>query len=64
MATFIVMTKVIHERKLVSLHLYQHLPELDHKRKIVTAVALHGLCGLEMRPPQRYQPYAKDAMPD
>ena len=62
MATFIVMTKVIHERKLVSLHLYQHLPEVKHKRKIVTAVALIFVIGNAAS--TTLSTYAKDAMPD
>ena len=44
-ATFIVMTKIIHEHKLASLEVYHHHEEIKHKRKIVTAFALLFVTG-------------------
>ena len=44
-ATFIVMTKIIHDNKLASLEVYHHHEEIKHKRKIVTAFALLFVTG-------------------
>jgi len=44
-ATFIFMTKIIHEHKLASLEVYHHHEEIKHKRKIVTAFALLFVTG-------------------